>query len=57
MPDPHEVLWYRDQDGHPQQATRSNAEQNHPDWKQMSAKDFTLTFPDLGDEEPEEARS
>lgn len=50
MPDPHEVLWFRDEHGHPQQATRSSAEQNHPEWRPMSAKDFAKTFPVTGDE-------
>lgn len=58
--DPHEVLWWTDEHGHPQQATRANAEQNHPEWKQMSQKQFDKEFPAVGDEDttaPEEARS
>jgi hypothetical protein len=55
MPDPHEVLWYRDEHGNPQQATRSNAEQNHPDWKPMTKSDHAKTCPEVGDEtDPEE---
>jgi hypothetical protein len=54
--DPHEVIWFRDENGHPQQATRANAEANHPEWKPMSDKDFAKTFPQTGDEENPEER-
>jgi hypothetical protein len=49
--DPHEVIWWRDEHGHPQQTTRVNGENNG--WKPMSKADFEKTFPS-GDEDTEE---
>jgi hypothetical protein len=51
-PSPHEVIWWRDEHGHPQQTSRANGEA--AEWAPMSKADFDKTFPAPGDDETPE---
>jgi hypothetical protein len=51
---PHDVLWFRDEHGHPQQTARVNGEE--AGWKPMTEADFNKTFPVIDGDESEPAK-
>jgi hypothetical protein len=50
--DPHEVLWWRDENDNVQETTRANGEAL--EWKPMTPADLKKTFPTGDEDNPQE---